>query len=144
VSEEFHLRSIAVAAYGPATLFGLAQGSMLPVIALSAIGLNLLSAGAAYGVLVLVFQHTWAEGLLGFHSTGGIVAWLPVILFVTLFGLSMDYHVFVVSRIREATRNGVDNVSAMLVAAKTIEKAVPYEQLVATDFMPPEAGAPTR
>ncbi|MFL6122004.1 MMPL family transporter [Actinophytocola sp.] len=74
-----------------------------PVIALSAIGLNLLSAGAAYGVLVLVFQHTWAEDLLGFTSTGGITAWLPVILFVTLFGLSMDYHVFVVSRIREAS-----------------------------------------
>ncbi|TDV52063.1 MMPL family transporter [Actinophytocola oryzae] len=74
-----------------------------PVIALSAIGLNLLSAGAAYGVLVLVFQNTWAEGVLGFTSTGGITAWLPVILFVTLFGLSMDYHVFVVSRIREAT-----------------------------------------
>jgi RND superfamily putative drug exporter len=77
-----------------------------PVIALSAIGLNLLSAGAAYGLLVLVFQHTWAEGLLGFTSTGGITAWLPVILFVTLFGLSMDYHVFVVSRIREAAANG--------------------------------------
>jgi len=77
-----------------------------PVIALSAIGLNLLSAGAAYGLLVLVFQNSWAEGLLGFHSTGGITAWLPVILFVTLFGLSMDYHVFVVSRIREAARNG--------------------------------------
>ncbi|WP_198942719.1 MMPL family transporter [Actinophytocola xanthii] len=77
-----------------------------PVIALSAIGLNLLSAGAAYGVLVLVFQNTWAEGLLGFTSTGGVVAWLPVILFVTLFGLSMDYHVFVVSRIREAAANG--------------------------------------
>ena len=77
-----------------------------PVIALSAIGLNLLSAGAAYGVLVLVFQNTWAEGLLGFTSTGGITAWLPVILFVTLFGLSMDYHVFVVSRIREAARGG--------------------------------------
>jgi RND superfamily putative drug exporter len=77
-----------------------------PVIALSAIALNLLSAGAAYGMLVLVFQNTWAEGLLGFHSTGGITAWLPVILFVTLFGLSMDYHVFVVSRIREAAWNG--------------------------------------
>jgi RND superfamily putative drug exporter len=73
-----------------------------PVIALSAIGLNLLSAGAAYGLLVLVFQNTWAEGFLGFTSTGGITAWLPVILFVTLFGLSMDYHVFVVSRIRES------------------------------------------
>jgi RND superfamily putative drug exporter len=73
-----------------------------PVIALSAIGLNLLSAGAAYGLLVLVFQNSWAEGFLGFTSTGGITAWLPVILFVTLFGLSMDYHVFVVSRIRES------------------------------------------
>jgi RND superfamily putative drug exporter len=84
-----------------------------PVIALSAIGLNLLSAGAAYGVLVLVFQHTWAEGLLGFHSTGGIVAWLPVILFVTLFGLSMDYHVFVVSRIREAFGRGMSTPDAV-------------------------------
>jgi len=84
-----------------------------PVIALSAIGLNLLSAGAAYGVLVLVFQNSWAEGLLGFTSTGGIVAWLPVILFVTLFGLSMDYHVFVVSRIREAGQNGLSTRDAV-------------------------------
>ena len=84
-----------------------------PVIALSAIGLNLLSAGAAYGVLVLVFQNTWAEGLLGFTSTGGITAWLPVILFVTLFGLSMDYHVFVVSRIREAARSGLSTRDAV-------------------------------
>jgi RND superfamily putative drug exporter len=84
-----------------------------PVIALSAIGLNLLSAGAAYGVLVLVFQNQWAEGLLGFQSTGGIVAWLPVILFVTLFGLSMDYHVFVVSRIREAARRGLPTRAAV-------------------------------
>ena len=75
-------------------------------IALTAIGLNLLSAGAAFGVLVLVFQHTWAEGLLGFPSTGAVVAWLPLFLFVVLFGLSMDYHVFVVSRIREAAMRG--------------------------------------
>ncbi|MCW2640013.1 MAG: superfamily drug exporter-like protein, partial [Dactylosporangium sp.] len=65
------------------------------------------SAGAAFGVLVLVFQHHWAEGLLGFHSTGAVVAWLPLFLFVVLFGLSMDYHVFVVSRIREAARRGM-------------------------------------
>jgi RND superfamily putative drug exporter len=84
-----------------------------PVIALSAIGLNLLSAGAAYGVLVLVFQNQWAEGLLGFQSTGGIAAWLPVILFVTLFGLSMDYHVFVVSRIREAALKGLPTREAV-------------------------------
>jgi len=72
------------------------------VVALTAIVLNMLSVGAAYGVLVLTFQRHWAEGLLGFQSNGGVVAWLPLVLFVILFGLSMDYHVFVVSRIREA------------------------------------------
>jgi RND superfamily putative drug exporter len=76
------------------------------VVALTAICLNLLSAGAAYGLLVVVFQGTWAEGLLGFHSMGAVVSWLPLFLFVVLFGLSMDYHVFVVSRIREAVRHG--------------------------------------
>ena len=82
-------------------------------IALTAIGLNLLSAGAAFGVLVLVFQHHWAEGLLGFHSTGAVVAWLPLFLFVVLFGLSMDYHVFVVSRIREAALSGESTKDAV-------------------------------
>ncbi|GAA1821816.1 MMPL family transporter [Planosporangium flavigriseum] len=77
------------------------------VIAVTAIGLNLLSAGAAYGLVTLVFQGTWAEGLLGFRSIDGIVSWLPLFLFVVLFGLSMDYHVFVVSRIREAARRGM-------------------------------------
>jgi RND superfamily putative drug exporter len=69
--------------------------------------LNLLSVGAAYGVLTLVFQHTWAESLLGFTSIGSIAAWLPLLMFVILFGLSMDYHVFVVSRVREAWTAGV-------------------------------------
>ncbi|MEU8342265.1 MMPL family transporter [Spirillospora sp. NPDC048832] len=78
-----------------------------PAIALSTTLLNLLSAGAAFGVLVAVFQHTWAEGLLDFTSSGAIVSWLPLFLFVMLFGLSMDYHVFVVSRIREAARRGL-------------------------------------
>ena len=76
-------------------------------IALTATALNLLSVGAAYGLLVLVFQGTWAEDLLGFRSTGAIVSWLPLFLFVILFGLSMDYHVFVVSRVREAYRRGL-------------------------------------
>ncbi|MFD5714241.1 MMPL family transporter [Streptomyces pharetrae] len=75
-------------------------------VALSAILLNLLSAAASFGVLVAVFQHTWAEGLLDFHSSGAVVSWLPLFLFVVLFGLSMDYHVFVVSRIREAALKG--------------------------------------
>ncbi len=83
------------------------------VIALSSILLNLLSAGAAYGLLVLVFQGTWAEDLLGFTSMGAIVTWLPLFLFVVLFGLSMDYHVFVVSRIREGIRAGLPNREAV-------------------------------
>lgn len=83
------------------------------VIAATAIVLNLLSVGAAYGVLVLVFQHTWAEGLLDFRSNHGIISWLPLFLFVVLFGLSMDYHVFVVSRIREAVLRGAPNRAAV-------------------------------
>ncbi|MEV8509246.1 MMPL family transporter [Actinoplanes sp. NPDC051475] len=83
------------------------------VVALTSILLNLLSAGAAYGLLVLVFQNTWAEGPLGFTSMGAIVTWLPLFLFVVLFGLSMDYHVFVVSRIREAVLRGVPNREAV-------------------------------
>ena len=75
-------------------------------VALLAAGLTLLSVGAAYGVLVLVFQSTWADGLLGYTSTGAIVSWLPLFLFVVLFGMAMDYHVFVVSRVREAARRG--------------------------------------
>jgi RND superfamily putative drug exporter len=76
------------------------------VIAATAVALNLLSVGAAYGLLVLIFQHGFATGLLGAQQTGYIVDWLPLFLFVILFGLSMDYHVFVVSRIREAHRQG--------------------------------------
>ena len=83
------------------------------VVALTSILLNLLSAGAAYGLLALVFQHHWAEGVLGFTSMGAIVTWLPLFLFVVLFGLSMDYHVFVVSRIREAVGRGVPTREAV-------------------------------
>jgi putative drug exporter of the RND superfamily len=79
-----------------------------PWLAAATVGLNLLSVGAAYGTMTLVFQHTWAEGLLGFSSIGSIAAWLPLLMFVILFGLSMDYHVFVVSRVREAYRAGAD------------------------------------
>jgi RND superfamily putative drug exporter len=83
------------------------------VIPLKAIVLNLLSVGAAYGVLVLVFQHHWAQGLLGFHSDGAIIAWLPLFLFVVLFGLSMDYHVFILSRVREAVDAGMSTDGAV-------------------------------
>ncbi|MGV9899049.1 MMPL family transporter [Streptomyces tendae] len=82
-------------------------------VALSAILLNLLSAAASFGVLVAVFQNTWAEGFLDFHSSGAVVSWLPLFLFVVLFGLSMDYHVFVVSRIREAALAGAPTRTAV-------------------------------
>ena len=83
------------------------------VIALKAIVLNLLSVGAAYGVLVWVFQDGHAESLLDFESTGGITTWLPLFMFVLLFGLSMDYHVFILSRIREAFDSGMTTDDAI-------------------------------
>jgi RND superfamily putative drug exporter len=76
------------------------------VVALTAVALNLLSVAAAYGVLVLVFQQTWAGPVLRFQSDGTITSWLPLFLFVVLFGLSMDYHVFTLSRIQEAVTGG--------------------------------------
>jgi uncharacterized membrane protein YdfJ with MMPL/SSD domain len=76
------------------------------VIAAKAIVLNLLSVAAAYGVLVIVFQHGVGKGLLGDASTAGISAVVPLLLFVILFGLSMDYHVFILSRIRETYDRG--------------------------------------
>lgn len=75
-------------------------------IAVTSIVLNLLSVGAAYGILVAVFQHGWGASLVGAEGVGAIITWLPLFLFVILFGLSMDYHVFVVSRIREARLKG--------------------------------------
>ncbi|MFI9827459.1 MMPL family transporter [Streptomyces sp. NPDC051913] len=75
-------------------------------IAITSIVLNLLSVGAAYGILVAVFQHGWGASLVGAEGVGAIISWLPLFLFVILFGLSMDYHVFVVSRIREARLKG--------------------------------------
>jgi uncharacterized membrane protein YdfJ with MMPL/SSD domain len=83
------------------------------VIPIKAILLNLLSVGAAYGILVLVFQEGYGEDLLGFTSNGGVTSWLPLFLFVILFGLSMDYHIFILSRIREAYRGGMSTTEAI-------------------------------
>jgi RND superfamily putative drug exporter len=77
------------------------------VVPIKAIVLNLLSVGASYGILTLVFQDGHGESLLDFTSLGGITSWLPLFLFVILFGLSMDYHVFILSRIREAVDGGM-------------------------------------
>src|SRR5258705_691165 len=83
------------------------------VIPIKAIVLNLLSVGAAYGVLTWVFQDGHGEKLLGFQSTGSITSWLPMFLFVILFGLSMDYHVFILSRVREAFDKGMKTEDAV-------------------------------
>jgi uncharacterized membrane protein YdfJ with MMPL/SSD domain len=89
------------------------------VIPIKAIILNLLSVGAAYGVLVLVFQEGWLlEGILDFEATGIIESWLPLFLFAILFGLSMDYHMFVLSRIKEAYEGGMSNEESVSVGIK--------------------------
>ncbi|MEV4419077.1 MMPL family transporter [Patulibacter sp. NPDC049589] len=75
-------------------------------LAATVVGLNLLSIGAAYGVVTAVFQNTWAEDLLGFTSSGTVVPFFPLLSFVILFGLSMDYSVLVLERIREAREAG--------------------------------------
>jgi RND superfamily putative drug exporter len=70
-------------------------------------------------VLVLVFQHGWGEQLLDFESTGSIAAWLPLFLFVVLFGLSMDYHVFILSRVKEGVDRGLSTAEAVSVGIRT-------------------------
>ncbi|MFI2213662.1 MMPL family transporter [Streptomyces sp. NPDC020141] len=83
------------------------------VIALTSIVLNLLSVAAAYGVIVAVFQHGWGASPLGTEAVGAVQSWIPLFVLVVLFGLSTDYHVFVVSRIREAYDRGADTRSAI-------------------------------
>jgi RND superfamily putative drug exporter len=100
------------------------------VIAVKAIVLNLLSVAAAFGVLVLVFQNDWAKGILGFDYSGGVMAWLPVFLFVILFGLSMDYHVFILSRIREAYDGGMKTEDAIAYGIKTTAGVVTSAAIV--------------
>jgi uncharacterized membrane protein YdfJ with MMPL/SSD domain len=122
-----------------AFVFGLAFLLMLVtfrsiVIPIKTIMLNLLSVGAAYGVLVLVFQRGNLESLLGFTSNGGVTDWLPLFLFVVLFGLSMDYHVFILSRVRElhdrgmatdeAVRQGISTTAGTVTSAAVVMVAV--------------------
>jgi uncharacterized membrane protein YdfJ with MMPL/SSD domain len=104
------------------------------VVALKAIVLNLLSVGAAFGILVLVFQHGVGKGMLGFSSTAGISPVVPMLLFVILFGLSMDYHVFIISRIREtfdrgasmddAISHGIKSTAGVVTSAAIVMVAV--------------------
>jgi RND superfamily putative drug exporter len=83
------------------------------VIPLKTIALNLLSVGAAYGVLTLVFQDGYLRGLLGAQNISGVLDWLPLFLFVVLFGLSMDYHVLILSRVREGHLGGMTTGEAV-------------------------------
>jgi uncharacterized membrane protein YdfJ with MMPL/SSD domain len=104
------------------------------VIAATSIALNLLSVGAAYGLVVLVFLHGIGSGLLGFQRVDAIEAWVPLFLFSVLFGLSMDYQVFLLSRIKErydqsgsttdAVRHGVTSTARLITGAALIIVAV--------------------
>lgn len=100
------------------------------IVGLLGVVLNLLSAAAALGALVLVFQGTWAEGLLDFDSLGAIASRVPLFLFVLLFGLSMDYQVFVVSRIKEAMDHGMTAREAVLDGIDRSAKVVTSAALV--------------
>jgi RND superfamily putative drug exporter len=94
------------------------------VIPIKAILLNLLSVGAAYGVLVWIFQDGHRQGLLGVHSNGASVTWLPLFLFTVLFGLSMDYHVFILSRVKELVDHGVPTDQAVERGIRTTASTV--------------------
>ena len=100
------------------------------VVPIKAIVLNLLSVGAAYGILVLVFQDGHGERLLAFRSVGGIAPVIPLFLFVILFGLSMDYHVFILSRVREAVNHGMSNDDAVADGLKSTAGVVTSAALV--------------
>jgi uncharacterized membrane protein YdfJ with MMPL/SSD domain len=94
------------------------------VVPIKAIILNLLSVAAAYGVLVWVFQDGHGSSWLGFAPTGGVTPWLPTFLFVILFGLSMDYHVFILSRVKELVDGGMSTEDAVAQGIKSTASVV--------------------
>ncbi|MBI5288448.1 MAG: MMPL family transporter [Chloroflexi bacterium] len=94
------------------------------VIPVKAIIMNLLSVGAAYGLIVLVFQHGVGAGLLGFHQVDTVAAFLPIFLFAVLFGLSMDYHVFLLSRIQERYGETGDNTGAVAYGLRSTARII--------------------
>ncbi|MGA8247136.1 MAG: MMPL family transporter [Nocardioides sp.] len=107
-------------AFAPVIIFVLVLAFVLMLVAFRSVTiaavsvvLNVLSMSAAFGVMVAVFQHGWGAGLVGARGVGAIEAWIPLFAFVILFGLSMDYHVFVVSRIREAHDRGLPTREAV-------------------------------
>ena len=110
-----HSRTLVVFAFVVVLAFLLLLGAFRSVaIPLISIALNLLSVGAAYGLITLIFQDGRLQGLLGYTSFGGIIPWIPLFMFVLLFGLSMDYHVFILSRIRELRSHGASTRDAVV------------------------------
>jgi putative drug exporter of the RND superfamily len=100
------------------------------VIPATAILMNLLSVGAAYGLLVLVFQKGIGANLLGFQKVDVIESWLPLFLFAVLFGLSMDYHVFLLSRIRERYNRTGDNGASVAFGLRSTGKLITGAALI--------------
>jgi RND superfamily putative drug exporter len=100
------------------------------VIPIKAIALNVLSVAAAMGIVTYVFQDGHFENLLNFDSTGAITSWFPLMLFVILFGLSMDYHVFILSRIKEAVDRGESTEDAVSHGIKSTAGVVSAAALV--------------
>ncbi len=100
------------------------------VVPAKAIALNLLSVGAAYGLVVLVFQKGVGNELFGFPQVDAIEAWLPLFLFSVLFGLSMDYHVFLLSRIRERYSQTGDSSEAVAFGVRTTARLITGAALI--------------
>jgi RND superfamily putative drug exporter len=100
------------------------------VVAATAIGANLLSVGAAYGLLVLVFQEGVGAGLLGFTQSDTVEAWLPLFLFSVLFGLSMDYHVFLLSRIQERWVQSRETADAVVFGVRSTGRIITGAALI--------------
>jgi len=100
------------------------------VIPLVTIVLNLLSVGAAYGVMVLVFQFGYLRSLIGAQDVGGVIDWIPLFLLVVLFGLSMDYHVLILSRIREGHERGLSTSRAVAEGITTTAGVITSAALV--------------
>jgi RND superfamily putative drug exporter len=100
------------------------------VIPLKTIVLNLLSVAAAYGVVTLVFQDGWLRSRLGAQDVGGVIDWLPLFLFVVLFGLSMDYHVLILSRVREEHERGHTTADAVAIGIKSTAGVITSAALV--------------
>ena len=88
------------------------------LVPLKAVIMNLLSIGAAYGVIVAIFQNGWLKNLVGIGKEGPIEAWVPMMLFAIVFGLSMDYEVFLLSRIKEEYDRDHDNATAVVARSR--------------------------